>query len=287
MANTSQPPPTSGGASSRCRGEVVSFAKGYGFIRPEAGTGATPAAAATPGGRPSQPRNLFVHHSNILAEEGYTAVTLREGQKVTYQVGEGEKGPVAINVGDFNGKPFAAPAGGGFGAATRQRSSDPATSSSSSRPPREAPPPRTTDATSGGAVIRGVIAQWADGSRFGFISGDNGVRYFVPGANCQMDPTQRRCQQLNVGQKVEFMCLEDDKGAQCPVASDVTGPHRTPLLNGTLQPERPSPVAPSTTSAAGGGRGGGGWRSAAPAARGGAAGGEQPDSRWECLHDRY
>ncbi|ABM02936.1 MAG: CspA family cold shock protein [Psychromonas sp.] len=52
--------------------------KGFGFITPEEGG-----------------NDLFVHHSQIKTG-GYA--TLNEGQKVEYEVGEGQKGPCANNV---------------------------------------------------------------------------------------------------------------------------------------------------------------------------------------------
>jgi CspA family cold shock protein len=52
--------------------------KGFGFISPDDGT-----------------EDLFVHHSEIIAK-GYA--TLREGQKVQFQVGQGKKGPCATKV---------------------------------------------------------------------------------------------------------------------------------------------------------------------------------------------
>ena len=52
--------------------------KGFGFITPDGG-GA----------------DLFVHHSEIKVS-GYAS--LDEGQKVSYEVGEGRKGPCATNV---------------------------------------------------------------------------------------------------------------------------------------------------------------------------------------------
>ncbi len=53
--------------------------KGYGFITPDEGG-----------------EDLFVHHSEIKTE-GYA--TLREGQKVEYEIGEGKEGrPCATNV---------------------------------------------------------------------------------------------------------------------------------------------------------------------------------------------
>ena len=52
--------------------------KGYGFISPEEGD-----------------KDLFVHMSSIQME-GFK--TLKDGQEVEYEVGEGEKGPVATNV---------------------------------------------------------------------------------------------------------------------------------------------------------------------------------------------
>ncbi|MBH91085.1 MAG: cold-shock protein [Candidatus Marinimicrobia bacterium] len=55
--------------------------KGYGFISPEGADGDS--------------KDLFVHMSSIIME-GFK--TLKDGQEVEYEVGEGEKGPVAKNV---------------------------------------------------------------------------------------------------------------------------------------------------------------------------------------------
>lgn len=52
--------------------------KGFGFITPDAGG-----------------KDLFVHHSEIQTS-GYA--TLDEGEKVTFEEGEGQKGPCATNV---------------------------------------------------------------------------------------------------------------------------------------------------------------------------------------------
>ena len=52
--------------------------KGFGFITPDDGSD-----------------DLFVHHSEIKTE-GYAS--LDENQKVTFDVGEGKKGPCANNV---------------------------------------------------------------------------------------------------------------------------------------------------------------------------------------------
>jgi len=52
--------------------------KGYGFSTPDDGG-----------------KDLFVHHSEVKTS-GYA--TLDEGQKVDYEVGEGQKGPCAKNV---------------------------------------------------------------------------------------------------------------------------------------------------------------------------------------------
>jgi len=51
--------------------------KGYGFIQHEEG------------------EDLFVHHNEIQGE-GYK--TLNEGDKVSFEIGQGDKGPKAINV---------------------------------------------------------------------------------------------------------------------------------------------------------------------------------------------
>ena len=55
--------------------------KGFGFITPDDGS-----------------EELFIHHSNI-AGEGFK--TLAEGQKVSFDVVDGEKGPQAANVQKF------------------------------------------------------------------------------------------------------------------------------------------------------------------------------------------
>ena len=62
------------------RGTVKWFSdeKGYGFITPDDGG-----------------KDLFVHHSAIQME-GFRK--LEEGQKVEFEVGEGQKGPCATNV---------------------------------------------------------------------------------------------------------------------------------------------------------------------------------------------
>lgn len=52
--------------------------KGYGFIVPDDGS-----------------KELFVHHSAIKAD-GFK--TLSEGQSVSYEVGQSDKGPKALNV---------------------------------------------------------------------------------------------------------------------------------------------------------------------------------------------
>lgn len=51
--------------------------KGYGFIAQEGGD------------------DVFVHHSNISGE-GFKS--LKEGDKVTFEVEQGDKGPTAVNV---------------------------------------------------------------------------------------------------------------------------------------------------------------------------------------------
>ncbi len=52
--------------------------KGFGFITPEDGG-----------------KDLFVHHSEVKVS-GYAS--LKDGQKVEFEVGQGQKGPCATNV---------------------------------------------------------------------------------------------------------------------------------------------------------------------------------------------
>ncbi|MCK5809060.1 cold-shock protein [bacterium] len=52
--------------------------KGFGFIAPDDGD-----------------KDLFVHHSEVKTAG---RAVLDEGQKVEYEVGEGAKGPCAVNV---------------------------------------------------------------------------------------------------------------------------------------------------------------------------------------------
>ena len=54
--------------------------KGYGFIAQQDGS-----------------KDLFVHFRQVNSS-GYGRVELQEGQTVTYEVGEGQKGPQAENV---------------------------------------------------------------------------------------------------------------------------------------------------------------------------------------------
>jgi len=77
IANLSSPPTKSMKMST---GTVKWFNgdKGFGFITPDDGS-----------------KDLFVHHSEIQMS-GYKS--LDEGQKVEYEVGQGQKGPCANNV---------------------------------------------------------------------------------------------------------------------------------------------------------------------------------------------
>lgn len=52
--------------------------KGYGFIKPD-----------------DEGQDLFVHHSEVKVS-GFASLT--EGEKVEFEIGEGRKGPCAINV---------------------------------------------------------------------------------------------------------------------------------------------------------------------------------------------
>ena len=53
--------------------------KGYGFITPDDGS-----------------KDLFVHHSEIKSGGAYAS--LNDGEKVEFEIGQGQKGPCANNV---------------------------------------------------------------------------------------------------------------------------------------------------------------------------------------------
>ena len=67
-----------GSANGDGHGEVVQLREGYGFITPDDGSA-----------------DVFLHFSAI-AGEGYK--NLEEGQKVDYEVTQGQKGPQAASV---------------------------------------------------------------------------------------------------------------------------------------------------------------------------------------------
>ncbi|CAD5964372.1 transcription antiterminator/RNA stability regulator CspE [Planktothrix agardhii] len=64
----------------KIKGQVKWFndSKGFGFITPDDGS-----------------KDIFVHHSAIQSN-GFT--TLTEGQKVEFEIQQGQKGPSAMNV---------------------------------------------------------------------------------------------------------------------------------------------------------------------------------------------
>jgi CspA family cold shock protein len=54
--------------------------KGFGFIQME-----------------ESDKDIFVHYSQVN-KSGYGRVSLQDGQKVTFEIGEGQKGEQAVNV---------------------------------------------------------------------------------------------------------------------------------------------------------------------------------------------
>ncbi|MBD3187630.1 cold-shock protein [Candidatus Bathyarchaeota archaeon] len=77
--------------------------KGYGFITPD-----------------GEENDVFIHYSNIVKEADEFA-TLNEGDKVEFDVQEGQKGPEAVNVVVTEHAPRQDRGYGGFGGGGRSR----------------------------------------------------------------------------------------------------------------------------------------------------------------------
>ncbi|MHA7133785.1 cold-shock protein [Oerskovia turbata] len=147
--------------------------KGFGFVAPDAGGG-----------------DVFVHVSAL----GHGLTELSEGDRVTYDVVEGDKGPNARNVQLARGNGGARGAGNGRGADRgfdRGRSDRPGTSA---RPVR------------GG---EGTVARYDEERGFGFITPDDGgLDLFVHVSVVRGDEV------LEEGDRVRYKVRQSDRGPQ-------------------------------------------------------------------------
>lgn len=205
-------------STERVLGTITAFARGYGFIR---ATGSSD--------------DIFVHGSAIVVPEGQSVAQPRIGSKVSFVLQRDPKDGRfrAVDVRTPDGRPI-----DGRPAETVRKEQRDAT-----RVPagKTAPQPRPGSARLPNAVTgretSGVVSGWRGG--FGFINGDDGVRYFVPSSELRMADGERRPFTLSEGQAVVFTPEESERG---PVATAVSGPQRTGLRNGTHRFAKPAPA---------------------------------------------
>jgi cold shock CspA family protein len=182
-----------GGGGSRGTGTVKWFnaEKGFGFIEPDDGG-----------------QDLFVHFSAIADRGGYRS--LDEGQRVSFETGQGQRGPQAESV-----EPLDEGRGGGYGREDRGgygRDDRRPQGRDNRRDDRRSPAPRG----GGGSRTQGTVSWFNADKGFGFITPDDGSADVFVHFSAIAD--QGGYRSLDEGQRVDF---ETSQGQRGPQADDV------------------------------------------------------------------
>jgi CspA family cold shock protein len=183
----------SGGGGNRTTGMVKWFNadKGFGFIEPDDGG-----------------QDLFVHFSAIADRGGYRS--LEEGQRVSFQTGQGQRGPQAESV-----EPLDEGRGGGYGRDDRGGYGRDDRRPQGRDPRRD---DRRQSAPRGGGGVRsqGTVSWFNPDKGFGFITPDDGSADVFVHFSAIAD--QGGYRSLDEGQRVDF---ETSQGQRGPQADDV------------------------------------------------------------------